>query len=276
MERLVSIIIPCYNQGEYLQECIDSIDRQTYKEYEIIIINDGSTEIATLDFLRKIERDRKDIKLINQNNSGVSSARNKGIENSNGHYILPLDGDDMIAETYIEKCVKVLDENTGIDIVYCIGMCFGFKKGLFVLNDFAVKKMLKENLVFCSAMYRRSDFDQTTGYNCNMIYGYEDWDFWLSMIEIEKNFFRINEVLFYYRIKEISRNSQTSFENKDKRLRMIHQIIENHQELYRKYKIGEKDFDYKYKFSLTLFLTGVYSKTRYVMQKLKLLYLAKF
>ncbi|WP_143191724.1 glycosyltransferase family A protein, partial [Paenibacillus sp. P46E] len=218
MKRLVSIIIPCYNQGEFLKDCLNSIDKQTYIALEIIIINDGSTEKITLDFLGKLGKEREDIKIINQTNSGVSNARNNGILNSKGYYILPIDGDDMIEQTYVEKCVDILDGNSQINVVYCIGMCFGYKNGLFVLDDFSVKKMLKENLVFCSAMFRRVDFDQTQGYNSNMIYGFEDWDFWLSMIEIGKEFFRINEILFYYRIKEVSRNVQTSNDNKDKRL----------------------------------------------------------
>lgn len=275
MKKLVSIIIPCYNQGLYLGECIDSIDKQTYKNIEVIIVNDGSTDEITINFLNELEKFRKDIKIINQSNNGVCNARNNGILNCRGHYILPLDGDDKIAATYIEKCVQILDDNSQLNIVYCIGKCFGYKNGIFVLDDFSVSKMLKQNLVFCSAMFRKSDFDRTKGYNSNMIYGYEDWDFWLSMIENENEFFRINEILFFYRIKSFSRNVQTSTGNLEQRLKMIKQIVQNHENLYAKYKVKASDIEPVYKSKFELYFMKFYLKIKYALQKIKLLYLAK-
>lgn len=233
--EIVSVIIPCYNQGCYIDECLESVINQTYKYIEIIIVDDGSTDKATIKKLKEIKNNN--VKIIHIENSGVSNARNVGIQNSLGKYILPLDADDKIHSTYIEKSVDILKQNKSIDIVYCITQFFGEKNGLFVLNDFTVKEMLIHNLVICTAMFRKDDFYLAKGYNKNMILGYEDWDFWLSMVENNKKFYRINEVLFYYRIKKVSRNADLA-KVKRKELSMIEQVYNNHKSLYEKYEFN--------------------------------------
>lgn len=232
--ELVSVIIPCYNQGAYIEECIDSIENQSYKKIEIIVVNDGSDDEKTINTLDKISI-KNNIKIITCKNNGVSEARNIGIANSKGKYILLIDADDKIHSTYIEKCVEILDRNLG-DIVYCLCRRFGANRRLLYLREFSEKEMLNTNTIFCTAMYRREHFNNTNGYNSNMKHGYEDWDFWLSMLENNKvNIYRINEVLFYYRIKEESRNSKMLqktglyFEAKE-------QLKRNHERLFLKYE----------------------------------------
>lgn len=261
--QLVSVIIPCYNQGLFLEECIESVYKQTYSNIETIIINDGSDDQYTIDILEKIKTEYPKMKILSIKNSGVSIARNVGINNSRGEYILPLDGDDKIEYTYISKCIDVFNKKKDIDIVYCIGMCFGFKSGIYALDDFSELNMLKKNLVFCTAMYRKQDFKQSGGYNSNMIYGYEDWDFWLSIMELGKKFYRINEVLFYYRIKEVSRNANI-YNYKEKEMKMLHQIMSNHENIYKKYNVKINYKDKKNTF---------FCKLSYVFQKVKLKYI---
>lgn len=230
---LVSVIIPCYNQGKYIEECINSVKNQDYENIEIIIVNDGSTEQETKDILNDLKND-KSLKIFNIKNSGVAYARNYGIKKSNGKYILPLDADDKIGDTYIRKCISVLKEDKA-DIVYCLSRNFDANNKLVCLKEFSVKIMLQTNVVFCSAVFRRKDYDKTIGYNSNMIYGLEDWDFWLSMIEQDLRFYRINEVLFYYRIKEKSRNYNV---NKDTNLynKAVEQLKNNHKKLFKEYE----------------------------------------
>lgn len=232
--ELVSVIIPCYNQGAYIEECIDSIENQSYKKIEIIIVNDGSDDEKTINILDKISI-QNNIKIITCENNGVSEARNIGIANSNGKYILPIDADDKIHSTYIEKCVKILDCNIA-DIVYCLCRRFGEDDRLLYLREFSEKEMLNTNTIFCSAMYRREHFNKTNGYNSNMKYGYEDWDFWLSMLENnEIKVYRISEVLFYYRIKEKSRNNNM-LKKAEEYLKAKEQMKNNHEKLFIKYK----------------------------------------
>lgn len=230
---LVSVIIPCYNQGKYIEECIESVKNQTYKNIEIIIINDESTEQLTIDVLNNLSKDQE-LLILNIKNSGVSYARNYGIKKSSGKYILPLDADDKIESTYIEKCVNILEKNKA-EIVYCLCRNFEANNKLLCLKDFSVKIMLQTNVVFCSAMFKREDYDKTTGYNSNMIYGLEDWDFWLSMIEQNLRFYRINEVLFYYRIKNESRNNNVN-KNLELYNKAVEQLRNNHKKLFKEYE----------------------------------------
>ena len=103
----VSIIMPCYNQGQYVAEAVDSVLGQTFHDFEIIIINDGSTDQETISTLESFDRPK--CLILHTTNQGLAAARNNGIREARGEYILPLDADDRIAPTYLEKAVRVLD-----------------------------------------------------------------------------------------------------------------------------------------------------------------------
>lgn len=115
--KKISVIVPVYNVGEYLRQCVDSILSQTYSNLEIIAVNDGSTDGsgAILDEYRE-----KDIRLIaiHQENQGVSAARNKGLDVATGDYIAFVDADDYIHPEMYEKLVKALEDNQA-DISFC-------------------------------------------------------------------------------------------------------------------------------------------------------------
>lgn len=225
---LVSIIIPCYNQGKYLSEAVESVLNQNYDNWECIIVNDGSidnTEQIAMSFCIKDSR----IKYLYKENGGISSARNIGISISEGKYILPLDSDDKIATDYCKIAVGEMESNIKLKIVYCRANFFGVESGEWILPEFSIEKILGQNIIFCSAFFRRSDYDLTNGYNENMIYGLEDWDFWLSIIELGGEVLKIDKVLFYYRIRIGSRNRSIDDE-KSKLLRR--QLWMNHRSLF--------------------------------------------
>ncbi|MDG0811812.1 glycosyltransferase family 2 protein [Cohnella rhizosphaerae] len=98
---LVSVVIPCFNHGSWLQQTLDSIHASTYPSIEILIVNDGSTDEKTIATLKEIEE--KGFKVIHQNNGGLSQARNTGVHHAKGEFILPLDADDLIHPDYIKK-----------------------------------------------------------------------------------------------------------------------------------------------------------------------------
>lgn len=114
---LVSIIIPVYNSSSFLLKTLFSLEEQTYKNYEIIFINDGSTDNSN-DILEEYKRKKSNINLYYQNNSGVSVARNKGIELSKGEFITFLDSDDFYSPTFLEKLVSKQKQKNA-DLVYC-------------------------------------------------------------------------------------------------------------------------------------------------------------
>lgn len=225
---LVSIIIPCYNQGKYLQEAVDSVLASTYENIEIIVINDGS--YLDVEFLQSFCAQKT--KIINQDNQGVIKARNKGITEAKGKYILPLDADDKIHPEYIEKAVKILDENDKAGIVYCDAEFFGTKTGKWKINNYKFPNILFKNMIFTSAMFRKSDWEKTGGYKLEMELGCEDWELWISLIEMGLKPYKIPEVLFYYR-KEKNYRSYSS----TKLLAFIKirkTIIYLHKDLYKK------------------------------------------
>lgn len=227
-KSLVSIIVPCYNQAQYLSETLQSVLDQTYTNWECILVNDGSpdnTEEIALEWKNKDDR----FKYFPKKNGGVSEARNFGIKESKGIYILPLDADDKISKTYIEEAVQILDSNHEINVVYCEAEFFGIQKGKWELPKFSYNELLYQNIVFCSSVFRREDFNKTSGYNINMQLGLEDWDFWLTFMELGASFYKLPKIHFYYRISSNSRNQSID----SIRLKSLYkQIYTNHTNLY--------------------------------------------
>lgn len=194
-----SVVIACHNDGPHLLEAVDSVRAQTLAAWEIVIVDDGSTDLAThqaLDACQKIN-----VQVIRTENRGLPLARNLGIAAACGEYILPLDADDRIAPTYLEQAVAVLDRRPEIGIVYCQAEFFGGQSGRWDLPPFSLQEMLLHNLVFASAMFRKADWQAAGGYKPSMKYGWEDWEFWLSLLELGRQVYCIPQPLFFYRRK---------------------------------------------------------------------------
>ena len=227
----VSIIVPCYNQAAYLAETLNSVLAQTYQHWECVIVNDGSpdnTEEIANEYVAKDNR----FKYLWEKNGGPSRARNFGILNSDGEYVLPLDADDLIAPTYIEKAMDHFSRYPETKLIYCKADTFGKCVGPWDLEEYDYESFIWNNCIFCSALFRRSDYDQTAGYNVNMVHGFEDWDFWLSLLKKDDLVYRIDEVLFHYRIKETSRTTKLLGNHL---YESLIQICKNHLEIYLPY-----------------------------------------
>jgi len=230
MNNKVSIIIPCYNHAEYLPETLDSVLAQTYKNWECIVVDDGSVDKSRDVVQEYISKDSR-FTYLYQDNQGPSAARNNGIRHSCGEFILPIDADDLIAATYLEKAIKAFITHPQLKLVYCKVKFFGERNRIWELPDYSYEGLLWENMIFCSAMYKRNDYDKTCGYNSNMRAGLEDWDFWLSMIGPADIVYCINEILFFYRIKRSSRDTHAE----ENRHALLRQIYTNHPEKYEPY-----------------------------------------
>ena len=226
----ISVIIPCFNDGAYIQEAIDSVNAQTFQKIEIIIVDDASTDLETLKILATLEQENLQV-IFSEKNGGPSVARNIGISKASGKYILPLDADDKIAPTYLEKAKKILDRDSQIGIVYCEAKLFGQKSEMWQLPPFSFPEILISNMIFATALFRKEDWKSVGGYNENMKEGNEDYDFWLSILELNRKVYRIPEVLFYYRIKKVSRTSKLVV-NEDININTYIQIFKNHQKLF--------------------------------------------
>lgn len=230
MNPLVSVIVPVFNVEKYIEDCVNSIQNQSYTNTEIILVDDGSTDKSgqICDLLK--QRDTR-IKVYHNQNNGVCFTRNYAIQKSTGKYILPVDGDDLIANTYIEKAVKVLEDDNNVGIVYCKAKLFGKKNQEWNLPEYSLGKMLLNNIIFVTSIFRKEDWETVGGFNEKMKYGIEDYDFWLSILELNRKVYRIPEILFYYRITNNSRS--TKFDSDiNKKEEMYNMIYKNHKNLY--------------------------------------------
>lgn len=231
----VSIIIPCYNQAKYVACAIESALCQTYKNIEIVIVDDCSSD-NSVEVIKNYAKNNKNIKYLTfDKNKGVCAARNAAIDASSGKYILPLDADDIIAKTYVQKAVEILEKKPDIGIVYCNARMFGKINKKWILPEFNKECIIFTNCIFNSAMYRKSDFILCGAYDENMRYGCEDWDLWLSFIEKGFGVYKINEELFYYR--KLDEKTRTDLSNKHYS-QICREIFNKHRELY----FGNQEF----------------------------------
>lgn len=204
----MSVIIPCFNHGEFLPEAVGSVNNIKRDDIELIVVDDGSTD----------ERTRKEtdalpaqgVKVIRQENRGLAAARNAGIAISRGEYILPLDADDRLRTGWIERGIRILESTPQIGIVYGDAQCFGTRSDRWTSGPFDPDRLLQWNYIHASALYRRTIWEQNRGYDGTMpVQGYEDWDFWLGALEHGWEFAYMREVFFEYRQAEESMVTRT-------------------------------------------------------------------
>jgi glycosyltransferase involved in cell wall biosynthesis len=230
---LVSIVIACFNDGKYLNDSVRSVLSQTYPRLEIIIVDDGSTDLETKKILTQSKWPMTTI--INIEHRGAAVARNIGISFAKGKYILSLDADDRIHSSYIDKAVSILETQKEVGIVYCQAEYFGKVKGHWDLPPYSFERMLLDNIIFVTALFRKTDWQDVGGFDEGLIHGMEDYDFWLSLLEIDKQVVQIPEVLFFYRIREGSR-SRRLVSDKKQLQETYQRIYRNHPELYKEHQ----------------------------------------
>lgn len=223
---LISIIIPVYNMELYLDQCLNSIVNQTYSELEIILVNDGSTD-NSLNIMKKYALEDKRFIIINQDNSGLSAARNIGIDSSHGEYVGFVDSDDWVESDMFECLLKALLEN-GADISCCgryivkdnysVKSFYLSKPYVFKNHEEAHKELLKESIID-SAMWDKL-FKRELFNDIQMPVGeiYED------IAIIYKLFFKADKIVhigqseYYYRKRN---NSITSLSLSQKNMVLI-------------------------------------------------------
>lgn len=195
-QPLVSVIMPIYNYGDIFQKSLESVFSSTYKNIELIIVNDGSTNKYILQKLDSLSN-HPNIKIIHQENGGPSKARNTGILNSEGQYILPLDSDDMISPEYIQTCVNIIRKNKNLSPIYCDTNHTGQMNGIEVRPEWSEERLIKGPFIVNCSMFSREAFDSCGGYDENMK-GWEDYDLWIRMMKKGYVGKRIPKALFNY------------------------------------------------------------------------------
>jgi glycosyltransferase involved in cell wall biosynthesis len=236
----VSIIVPLYNQADFVSQCLHSAMNQDYPNFEVIVVDDGSTDYSfavaeeVRDYFYKLgvandyklvkqgllgETDRanrdlafsKKLRIIQQKNAGVSEARNVGIRDSDGEFILPLDADDFIDSNYLSKTVPMMGDSQ-VGFVSTDMQYEGLLHHRIQPRGLTLDIEKKGNELPVCSLIRRAAFDTTEGYRTIFVEiggngiapGYEDWDMWLSLMENGWKVAVVNEPLFHYRIKGAS------------------------------------------------------------------------
>ncbi len=237
----ISVIVPCYNHGRFIHEMLQSVLKQTYPFYEVIIVNDGSTD-DTENILSRIKHKR--VRIFHTPNHGPAHARNFAVTRARGDLIVNLDADDKMVPEFLQKCIEVMDANPNTGIVYSDVLLFGHKTGRFDIPDYSFETMLRGNCIVANACFRKSDWEQTEGYSSFLQYGYEDFDFWLSILELGREVYKINEPLIYYRTHKNLDDSRSgklkkSAEQMDE---VIIQAFRRHRKLYEQSPVVMTEF----------------------------------
>lgn len=241
---VVSVIVPCYNQAQYLDECLQSILDQTFDNWECIIVNDGSPDNTDEIVKKWLNKDSR-FNYIKKENGGLSSARNTGIEIAKGEWILPLDSDDKIGNKYFELAQNEFHKD--YSVIYCQAEFFGAENSLWNLKDYSYQKLLTGNMIFCSAFYKKDVWKKSGGYDTNLIYGREDWEFWINILDKKSKVLKLNYLGFYYRRKNNSMDVEIN-KNLDKRIYSENYIYKKHLNKYLIYNQNPID-NYKITFN---------------------------
>jgi glycosyltransferase involved in cell wall biosynthesis len=253
MEKFISVIIPCYNQGEFLIQTINSVLATNYNSIEIIIVDDGSTD-NSLEIAEELSKKYDNIICIAQKNQGPSVARNRAIKLARGFYILPLDSDDLIDKNYIPRAIQVLENRPDVKIVYCEAEKFGKQNGIWNLEPFSLELLARNNMIFVSAVYRKSDWENAGGYAEEMTWGSEDWEFWISMLKNGGKVEKLSFVGFYYRIRSNSRRKSV---DKKKKKKIIDFINLKHKEFIYKQLNGPLRYQRTHSKKINTFLNYI-------------------
>jgi glycosyltransferase involved in cell wall biosynthesis len=227
-EPLVSILMPIYNYGNRINQTLNSVFNQDYTNYEIILVDDGSTDEFVKMKLKQLETVER-VKVVYKENGGPSSARNEAFKHSKGEFILPLDSDDMVMDGYIKTCVNILSTNKNISPVYCDTHHVGQMQGVEQRPEWSKERLVQGPFIVNCSMFHRESFEKVGGYD-EELNGWEDYDMWLRMMKEGYVGKRIPKPLFIYFHHE---NDGTVSTNANK----------NSQELY--LKIISKNFEIK-------------------------------
>jgi glycosyltransferase involved in cell wall biosynthesis len=225
---MISVIIPCFNDGKYLPETICKLKMQSFPAEEIIIVNDGSTDAATIEILAQLEQDPLVI-VLHKDNGRMSAARNYGVAYAKGDIIVTLDADDFFDPSFFEKAMQVLQEEPNTGVVTSYIQYFGNRTGKAKPRGGNAFNFLFSNQCPACAMVRRSAWDEIGGYDERMKLGYEDWEFYIRMTKAKWNVHLIPEFLLHYRQTNKSTLANDTHPN---RKQIIEYMIEKHKDWY--------------------------------------------
>jgi glycosyltransferase involved in cell wall biosynthesis len=228
MAPRISVLMPCFNHGAYIDEAIASVHGQTFQDFELIVVDDGSTDAATIQKLQSLSVPRGTV--LRTQNRGLPAARNLAASHAAGDFLCALDADDRLAPTWFEKAVAALDADPSIAFVSHWLEAFGDERWTWKPERCDLPALLARNSVNGAALVRRAAFDAVGGYDESLREGCEDWDFWLRLVEHGFGGRIIPEVLFYYR-RSAGSMSRVMLDQMQKR--PLDALVNKHRDQYR-------------------------------------------
>jgi glycosyltransferase involved in cell wall biosynthesis len=234
----LSIVIPCYDQGEFLLEAVASAersylegDREGGPRTELIVVDDGSRQPRTLEVLGVLRA--AGYRVISQENGGLAAARNRGIGEARGRYVLPLDADNRLRPGFPGEAVRVLDGSPEVGVVYGDRWEFGLRNRRVPASEFDPDKLLWVNFIDACAVLRREVWARAGGYDAGAA-AWEDWELWVSAVEQGWGFHRLPSaagIAFDYRVRP---HSMLAERTEEERQPIREYILAKHAALYQR------------------------------------------
>lgn len=230
MSPRVSVVVTCFDLGTTLEEALASVECQTLRDFEILVVDDGSRDPETLAVLGRIPEQRA--RVLRTANRGLPAARNHGVRFARGEYVCCLDADDRLHPEWLAKAVARLDSDPELAFVSHWLRTFGDEESDWQPTDCGFPALLDMNTVNGAALVRRSVWEAVGGQDETLREGCEDWDFWIKLVERGGRGAILPEVLFFYRRRADSMSRSLVGET---HLRVYLALIERHAETFARY-----------------------------------------
>lgn len=224
----IAVVIPCYKDGAYLREALDSIAALTSAPDEVVVVNDGSDDQATLQLLATLRAEG--VRVIDRPNGGLAAARNTGWRATTAPHVLFLDADNRVGPELLAKLAAAVMEDPKADVFFTDKREFGLREGVVRQHATDLPRLLVGNRIDACALVRRDLLERLGGYDEAMRDGYEDWELWIRAAAAGARFHHIPEPLFDYRVRSGSLLSRA--DDPEVRARILRHVVDKHAELY--------------------------------------------
>ncbi len=260
VKSLVTVVIPCFNYGKFLWDALGSVLAQTYPNIEVLVMDDGSSDAETLDVLEAIRDPR--VRVIHQSNQGLAQTRNNGAAIARGEYLLFLDADDRLEPHAIGLLLYALLRNPKAAYAYSYQRFFGDQELVWAPQSYNAYDLLWANHPSVCSLVRASALHDVGGYSPEMLYGYEDWEFWLRLSGKAHYGTRVDAPVFEHR-----RHGVTMTHTAHERQRFLHsRIVELNASLYRPGAISERKSGWRPAVSV---IVPVYNRAEFLDETLR-------
>ncbi len=226
----INVVIPCFNYGRFLDQAVESVLAQSFRDFDVLVVDDGSTDPATRELLDGYERPETTV--LRTANRGAGAARNAGIRASGGEYVVCLDADDRLHPRYLEKTRAVLEADGGGRLGFVTTWLRRFGAEDVAVRDgaYSPAALASACTVHSASLFRRRAWEKVGGYR-ESLPGWEDWNLWLNIAGAGYRWEVVPEELFYYR-KHGKTRSARAFE---KRPELFEQVLRDNKKLYREH-----------------------------------------